>query len=116
MYFSASPISCQRFVALNLNFIISTTTTRHVAVVQEFHWSMVRPPSDPSYVIVACDATRDRNEHDIKLVIGNVRANGVILSPGDRLLVLCVLHKVSHPSKFYEFNLYALLVCYCSIF
>lgn len=71
----------------------------------------MRPASDPPCVIVACDATRDRNEHDIKLVIGNVRANGVILSAGDKLLVLCVLHKVSHPSKFFYFNLYNIVCC-----
>ncbi|MCH95842.1 proline-rich receptor-like protein kinase PERK12-like [Trifolium medium] len=59
---------------------------------------MESPPS-PSCVIVACDATRDRNEHDIKLVIDHVRARGIILSSGDRLLVLCILHKVSHPSS-----------------
>jgi hypothetical protein len=71
-------------------------------VVQENHWNidlnMESPPS-PSCVIVACDSTRDRNEHDIKLVIDHVRARGIILSSGDRLLVLCILHKVSHPSR-----------------
>lgn len=60
---------------------------------------MESPPRHPSYVIVACDATRDRNEHEIKTVVDHVRAKGVILSAGDKLLVLCVLHKVSHPSK-----------------
>ncbi|RHN69522.1 putative rossmann-like alpha/beta/alpha sandwich protein [Medicago truncatula] len=57
---------------------------------------MDSPPS-PSCIIVACDATRDRNEHDIKLVIDHVHAKDIILSSGDRLLVLCILHKVSHP-------------------
>ncbi|KAK7351070.1 hypothetical protein VNO77_10233 [Canavalia gladiata] len=57
---------------------------------------MDSPPS-PSYVVVACDATRDRTEHEIKLVVDHVRAKGVFLSGGDKLLVLCVLHKVSHP-------------------
>ncbi|TKY74189.1 Proline-rich receptor protein kinase PERK8 [Spatholobus suberectus] len=57
---------------------------------------MDSPPS-PSYVVVACDATRDRTEHEIKLVVDHVRARGVFLSAGDKLLVLCVLHKVSHP-------------------
>ncbi|XP_057440109.1 proline-rich receptor-like protein kinase PERK14 [Lotus japonicus] len=58
---------------------------------------MESPPRHPSYVIVACDATRDRNEHEIKIVVDHVRAKGIILSAGDKLLVLCVLHKVSHP-------------------
>ncbi|CAL5203945.1 unnamed protein product [Lathyrus oleraceus] len=50
-----------------------------------------------SCIIVACDATRDRNEHEIKIVIDHVRARDIMLSSGDRLLVLCILHKVSHP-------------------
>ncbi|XP_020233022.1 receptor-like cytosolic serine/threonine-protein kinase RBK1 [Cajanus cajan] len=57
---------------------------------------MDSPPS-ASYVIFACDATRDRTEHEIKLVVNHVRTRGVFLSSGDKLLVLCVLHKVSHP-------------------
>ncbi|RDX62847.1 Proline-rich receptor-like protein kinase PERK8, partial [Mucuna pruriens] len=57
---------------------------------------MDRPPS-PSYVVVACDATRDRTEHEIKLIADHVRTRGVFLTSGDKLLVLCVLHKVSHP-------------------
>lgn len=55
--------------------------------------------SSPSCIIVACDATRDRNEHEIKLVIDHMRSKGIILSAGVRLLMLCILHKVSHPSK-----------------
>ncbi|KAL3014596.1 hypothetical protein AAZX31_06G114500 [Glycine max] len=55
------------------------------------------PPASASYVVVACDATRDRTEHEIKLVVDHVRARRVFLSSGDKLLVLCVLHKVSHP-------------------
>ncbi|KAL2339704.1 hypothetical protein Fmac_007644 [Flemingia macrophylla] len=54
-------------------------------------------PTSASYVIFACDATRDRNEHEIKLVVDHIRTKGVFLSSGDTLLVLCVLHKVSHP-------------------
>ncbi|XP_047158877.1 proline-rich receptor-like protein kinase PERK14 [Vigna umbellata] len=57
---------------------------------------MESPPT-PSYVVVACDATRDRTENEIKLVADHVRARGSFLSHGDKLLVLCVLHKVSHP-------------------
>ncbi|KAJ1380313.1 Tyrosine-protein kinase, active site [Sesbania bispinosa] len=54
-------------------------------------------PPPPSYIVVAADATRDRNEHEIKLIIDHIRARGDILSARDRLLLLCVLHKVSHP-------------------
>ncbi|KAL5075639.1 hypothetical protein RYX36_014623 [Vicia faba] len=57
---------------------------------------MDSPPSS-SCIIVACDATRDRNEHEIKIVIDHVRARDIMLASGDRLLVLCILHKVSHP-------------------
>lgn len=53
----------------------------------------------PSYVVIACDATKDRSEHEIKLIVDHLRRKGVILSAGDRLLVLGVLHKVLHPSK-----------------
>ncbi|XP_058759304.1 serine/threonine-protein kinase CDG1-like [Vicia villosa] len=54
-------------------------------------------PHSSSCIIVACDATRDRNEHEIKIVIDHVRARDIMLASGDRLLVLCILHKVSHP-------------------
>lgn len=64
---------------------------------------MDSPPASASYVVVACDATRERTEHEIKLVVDHVRARRVFLSSGDKLLVLCVLHKVSHPSKCYYF-------------
>lgn len=59
---------------------------------------MDRPPPS-SCIVVACDATRDRNEQEIKIVIDHVRVRDIMLSSGDRLLVLCILHKVSHPSK-----------------
>ncbi|RDX78237.1 hypothetical protein CR513_41510, partial [Mucuna pruriens] len=51
----------------------------------------------PSYVVVACDATKDRNEHEVKLVVDQIRRRGDILSADDSLLVLGALHKVPHP-------------------
>ncbi|KAG4969475.1 hypothetical protein JHK82_035175 [Glycine max] len=51
----------------------------------------------PSYVVVACDATRARNEHEVKLVVDHLRSRGDILSESDSLLVFCALHKVAHP-------------------
>ena len=77
---------------------------------------MEKPPLPPSsssssssfssfsssyYVVVACDATKDRSENEIKQVLDNIRKKGAFLSAGDRLLVFCVLHKVLHPSKCY---------------
>ncbi|TKY56052.1 Proline-rich receptor protein kinase PERK8 [Spatholobus suberectus] len=51
----------------------------------------------PSYVVVACDATKDRNEQEVKLVVDHLRSRGDILSASDSLLVLGALHKVPHP-------------------
>nr|KYP60188.1 hypothetical protein KK1_015639 [Cajanus cajan] len=51
----------------------------------------------PSYVVVACDATKDRNEHEIKHVVDRLRRRGDILSASHSLLVLGALHKVPHP-------------------
>ncbi|KAF7829776.1 inactive protein kinase [Senna tora] len=56
-------------------------------------------PNSHSYVIIACDATKDLSENVIKLVVGNVQRKGGILRAGDNLLVLGVLHKVSHPNS-----------------
>ena len=55
------------------------------------------PPS--SYVIIACDATKDRAENELKFTVDDVKSKGGIPNPGDRLLVLGVLHRMSHPSK-----------------
>ncbi|KAK7282661.1 hypothetical protein RIF29_11615 [Crotalaria pallida] len=52
----------------------------------------------PCYVVVACDATKERSEHEIKNVVDHVlTCKAIVLSAGDRLLVLCILHKVPHP-------------------
>lgn len=62
---------------------------------------LVMSMENKSYVIMACDTTKDRNEHEIKLVVDHLRSSrgGDILSAGDTLLLLGVLHKVPHPSK-----------------
>ncbi|XP_054789210.1 proline-rich receptor-like protein kinase PERK10 isoform X2 [Prosopis cineraria] len=57
---------------------------------------MGSPPST-SYVILACDATKDSSEHEIKSILDHVRSTHGILQAGYRLLVLGVLHKVPHP-------------------
>ncbi|KAL1349265.1 hypothetical protein HN51_025762 [Arachis hypogaea] len=49
------------------------------------------------YVVIACDATKDRSENEIKLILDNIRKQGDLLSAGDRLLVFCVLHRVLNP-------------------
>ncbi|KAG1328134.1 putative serine/threonine-protein kinase PBL8 [Cocos nucifera] len=48
-------------------------------------------------VIVAYDATRDHNECELQLTVKNIRMRGDILNGGDTLLVLGVLHTVTHP-------------------
>lgn len=52
-----------------------------------------------SYVVVACDATKDRNEQEVKVVVDHLKSRGDILSSSDSLVVLGALHKVPHPSK-----------------
>nr|XP_018682589.1 PREDICTED: calcium/calmodulin-regulated receptor-like kinase 1 isoform X6 [Musa acuminata subsp. malaccensis] len=50
-------------------------------------------------VILACDATRDHNEVELRLIVSAIRTRGGILCGGDTLLVLGVLHTVTNPSK-----------------
>ncbi|XP_040870613.1 proline-rich receptor-like protein kinase PERK14 [Glycine max] len=40
---------------------------------------MDSPPASASYVVVACDATRERTEHEIKLVVDHVQERHVFL-------------------------------------
>ncbi|KAI9077554.1 hypothetical protein K1719_040486 [Acacia pycnantha] len=54
-------------------------------------------PPPTSYVILACDATKDISEHEIKSILDHVRSTSGILYAGSKLLVLGVLHKVLHP-------------------
>ncbi|MED6133148.1 hypothetical protein PIB30_025783 [Stylosanthes scabra] len=49
------------------------------------------------YVVIACDATKDRSEYEIKQILDNLRKRGDLLSAGDRLLVFSVLHRVLNP-------------------
>ncbi|CAL9763524.1 unnamed protein product [Musa acuminata subsp. burmannicoides] len=48
-------------------------------------------------VILACDATRDHNEVELRLIVNAIRMRGGILCGGDTLLVLGVLHTVTNP-------------------
>ncbi|OMO99669.1 hypothetical protein CCACVL1_03686 [Corchorus capsularis] len=57
---------------------------------------METPPS-ASHVVVAFDATKDYNEHELKVAIHEMLARGDILRGGDTLLMLGVLHRVTHP-------------------
>ncbi|XP_059631686.1 probable serine/threonine-protein kinase PBL5 [Cornus florida] len=54
-------------------------------------------PYNPGHVVIAYDATRDRNEQELKLTVENARVRGDILHPGDTLTVLGVLQKIPHP-------------------
>ncbi|KAK6277233.1 hypothetical protein POUND7_017556 [Theobroma cacao] len=56
----------------------------------------IAPPS-PSHVVIAFDATKDHNERELRITIDNVRVRGDILRVGDTLLMLGVLHRVTHP-------------------
>ncbi|XP_008810901.1 probable serine/threonine-protein kinase PBL16 [Phoenix dactylifera] len=48
-------------------------------------------------VIVAYDATRVHNECELQLTVKGIRMRGDILNGGDTLVVLGVLHTVTHP-------------------
>ncbi|MFQ6628561.1 hypothetical protein Gotur_006895 [Gossypium turneri] len=56
-------------------------------------------PHTPSYVVIAFDATKDHNEREFRTIINHIRVRGDILRGGDTLLMLGVLHRVTHPSK-----------------
>lgn len=59
---------------------------------------METPPS-PSHVVIAYDATKERDQYELRLTMDGIRKRGDILRDGVNLLVLGVLHKVTHPSK-----------------
>ncbi|MBA0720956.1 hypothetical protein Golax_008548 [Gossypium laxum] len=54
------------------------------------------PPS-PTHVVIALDATKDYNERELRIAIQNILVRGDILRVGDTLLLLGVLHRVTHP-------------------
>lgn len=56
-------------------------------------------PHTPGHIVFACDATKDRNKQEFKNTISNIRMQGGIIKPGDKLTVLGVIHKILHPSK-----------------
>ncbi|XVE55241.1 hypothetical protein DITRI_Ditri03aG0143400 [Diplodiscus trichospermus] len=58
---------------------------------------METTPPSPSHVVVAFDATKDHNERELRTTIKNIRVRGDILRCGDTLLMLGVLHRVTHP-------------------
>ncbi|XWS23645.1 hypothetical protein CRYUN_Cryun28dG0032700 [Craigia yunnanensis] len=58
---------------------------------------METTPPSPSHVVVAFDATKDYNERELRITINNIRVRGDILRGGDTLLMLGVLHRVTHP-------------------
>lgn len=56
---------------------------------------------DPSFVVVAFDATRERNDRELELTFNGIRMRGDILCGGDSLLVLGVLHTVTNPMGYH---------------
>ncbi|GMI89549.1 hypothetical protein like AT1G55200 [Hibiscus trionum] len=56
-----------------------------------------KTPLTPSHVVIAFDATKDHTEREFRTAIKNVRVRGDILRAGDTLIVLGVLHRVTHP-------------------
>ncbi|XWS25045.1 hypothetical protein CRYUN_Cryun27aG0037200 [Craigia yunnanensis] len=58
---------------------------------------METAPPSPSHVVIAFDATKDHNERELRITINNVRLRGDILRVGDTLVMLGILHRVTHP-------------------
>lgn len=56
-------------------------------------------PQMRSRILIVCDATKDRIDHEFRHTIRRIRMRGGILHPGDRIKVFGVLHRVLHPSK-----------------
>ncbi|XP_039121927.1 cold-responsive protein kinase 1-like [Dioscorea cayenensis subsp. rotundata] len=56
-----------------------------------------RRTTSPSCVVFAYDATREHTKHEFQLTINNARMRGDIISAGDTLLVLGVLHTINNP-------------------
>ncbi|GMP46623.1 hypothetical protein CsSME_00014695 [Camellia sinensis var. sinensis] len=56
-------------------------------------------PPIPGRVVIAYDATKNRNEGELKRTVDSIRSRGDILHGGDTLTLLGVLHKVPHPSS-----------------
>ncbi|CAL5333090.1 unnamed protein product [Camellia sinensis] len=54
-------------------------------------------PPIPGRVVIAYDATKNRNEGELKRTVDSIRSRGDILHGGDTLTLLGVLHKVPHP-------------------
>ncbi|KAF3440132.1 hypothetical protein FNV43_RR18410 [Rhamnella rubrinervis] len=53
--------------------------------------------SSPSYVVMAYDATKECSEMEFSFAVKNIRTRGDILRRGNTLVVLGVLHLLSHP-------------------
>lgn len=68
-------------------------------------------PVTPSRILIVCDATKDRSYHEFRRTIHNIRMCGIIVHPGDTIVVFGVLHKVLHPSKLVCFGLIFLNLC-----
>lgn len=50
-------------------------------------------------VILAFDATKDRNEQEFMNIINEIISAREVLKRGDTIVVFGVLHRVSHPCK-----------------
>ncbi|XP_020097901.1 probable serine/threonine-protein kinase PBL5 isoform X1 [Ananas comosus] len=73
---------------------------------RERGWGRERPPTPyarppPQVVVAAYDATREHNEHELRLAVSGVLLRGDILRGGDTLLVLGVLHTVTNPMGYH---------------
>lgn len=58
--------------------------------------------TSPSYVVMAYDATKECSEMEFSFAVKNIRKRGDILCRGSTLVVLGVLHLVSHPREYFD--------------
>ncbi|XP_035822258.1 inactive protein kinase SELMODRAFT_444075 isoform X1 [Zea mays] len=66
---------------------------------------LASPLPPPQMVVVALDATRDHRDDEIKTAFRNLVERGDILRARDSLLVLGVLHSITHPSEDHLWNI-----------
>ncbi|XP_076937840.1 uncharacterized protein LOC143605710 [Bidens hawaiensis] len=72
--------------------IIESYGVRLLSVRMEYNNSLMM-----GRVILAFDATKDRNEQEFMNVIKEIISSGGVLNRGDTIVVFGVLHKISHP-------------------
>ncbi|XP_058089797.1 proline-rich receptor-like protein kinase PERK13 isoform X2 [Magnolia sinica] len=96
MFFIFFLSSLQVVLLLKFYMLISHSIDRVVEHNSQIVMDNNFPPLQ-SHVVIAFDATKELKEHELQLAVTNIRLRGGILSSGNTLLLLGVLHTVLHP-------------------